>query len=73
MSTPEIESLRQLFKDGKLLMWNPDEDNCKVITSITKREDEVDLCANFSDGRYVSLFDCEASDFIIAFRLIENK
>lgn len=43
--------------------------SAKVITSISKREDEVGLCANFADGSYASLFDCEVGDFVVFNRL----
>jgi len=54
------------------MIWNPDEGTARVIISITKRSDENGLCANFSNGGYVSLDGCEVGDFAIVHRLISQ-
>lgn len=69
MNHLEEQGLKELVKSGKTIIWNPDEDTAKVVVSITKRHDEPGLCANFSNGEYVSLDGCEVADFAIIQRL----
>lgn len=69
MSSELQEELKMMFQTGYNLMWNPDEDTAKTVASMTKREDEAGLCANFADGSYVSLFECEVEDFVTFYRL----
>lgn len=70
MKESHEEELKELFEKfkGKLL-WNPNEDTAKVVVSITKRNGEPRLNANFSDGTYVNLINCEVEDFAIFHRL----
>ncbi len=51
--------------------WSPDESTCRFITSITHRTDEDELCANFSDGKYVALGNCNPEDFLIVEQLTD--
>jgi hypothetical protein len=70
MKITHEEELKELFEKykGKLL-WNPDEETAIVVISITKRNDEPGLNANFANGTYVNLGNCEVSDFGIIHRL----
>ncbi len=73
MKITEEEQLKEIFlKSDKQMIWNPDEGTARIITSITKRSDENGLCANFSNGEYVSLDGCEVGDFAIVHRLISQ-
>lgn len=70
MNISHEEQLKELFEKfkGKLL-WNPYEETAKVVISITKRNDEPGLNANFADGTYVNLGNCEVGEFGIIHRL----
>lgn len=78
MTIEQEKELKELFEKYKYkwgLIWNPNEDTAKVVISITKRpkDDESGLCANFSNGEYVSLDGCEVEEFAIIHRLISYK
>lgn len=61
--------MRNLFKSGTSIYWNPDNETCKKVIHVGKHEDEPGLCAMFENGEYVALFGCEVNDFIDGTRL----
>lgn len=78
MTEQEEQLLADKVASGMLILWNPDSNTGRKVVSVTERkfknpeEDEPGLCANFTGGEYVALYNCELCEFIAAERLAEE-
>lgn len=61
--------LKSLFDTGASIYWSPDCDGDERIVSIRMFENEFALCAFFSDGKYVALYNEEISNFNIVTKI----
>lgn len=62
------------MKEGTV-KWNPEDGIARTVVSITERcekgeEPEPGLCANFQNGDYAALYNCELEEFIIAYPIL---
>ena len=69
MNEEEEMLLKAHVESGSIVLWVPDTSTAKRVVSVRERVSEPGLCAHFSNGEHVALYNCELSDFVVGKRL----